>query len=52
MTELISTRLEPGLAEKLRAEAGRERRTISNFVRMLIQDSLAARSAQPDGISR
>lgn len=41
--EMISTRLDPELAARVKAEAERERRTVSNLVRNLIADAIAAR---------
>jgi hypothetical protein len=39
--ELISTRVEPELAERIKSEAEKDRRTISQFVRNTLADALA-----------
>jgi hypothetical protein len=41
--ELLSVRVEPELAERVKLEASRDRRTVSTFVRNLVEDSLAKR---------
>jgi len=43
--ELISTRVEPKLAERIKTEAERDRRTVSQFIRNLIADAFAADEA-------
>jgi predicted DNA-binding protein len=40
-SELLSIRVEPELAERVKVEASRDRRTVSDFVRLLLADSLA-----------
>lgn len=42
-SELLSIRVEPELAERVKVEASRDRRTVSTFVRILVEDSLAKR---------
>ena len=44
-SELLSVRVEAELAERVKAEAGRDRRTVSSFVRNLIADTLSAKPA-------
>jgi hypothetical protein len=44
-TELLSVRVEPELALRVKAEAGRDRRTVSSFVRNLIADTLTVKPA-------
>ncbi|MDB5616595.1 hypothetical protein [Tardiphaga sp.] len=43
--ELISTRVEPELAARVKSEADRDRRTVSSFVKIVLADALAARLA-------
>jgi predicted DNA-binding protein len=40
-SELLSIRVEPELAERVKIEAMRDRRTVSTFVRLLLEDAIA-----------
>ena len=44
-SELLSIRVEPELAERVKVEALRDRRTVSTFVRNLLADTLAKSQA-------
>jgi predicted DNA-binding protein len=43
----ISVRLEQDLADRLKDEADKERRTVSSYVRNLLADSLITKPAAP-----
>jgi predicted HicB family RNase H-like nuclease len=48
-SELLSVRVEPELAERVKVEALRDRRTVSTFVRNLLADTLAkSQPASPE----
>jgi hypothetical protein len=47
--ELISTRVEPELAERIKSEAEKDRRTVSQFVRNTLADALDSRSRTETG---
>jgi hypothetical protein len=42
-SELLSVRVEPELAARVKAEAGLSRRTVSSFVHLLLADALPAK---------
>jgi predicted DNA-binding protein len=42
-SELLSIRVEPELAERVKVEASRDRRTVSTFVRLILADTLAGK---------
>jgi predicted DNA-binding protein len=44
---LISVRLEQELADRLKDQAEKDRRTVSGFVRNLIEDTLQSREDRP-----
>jgi hypothetical protein len=44
-SELLSVRVEPELAERVKVEASRDRRTVSSFVRNLLADTLTVKPA-------
>lgn len=46
-SELLSVRVEAELAERVKTEAVRDRRTVSAFIRNLIADTLSARTSGP-----
>ena len=42
----VTVRLEPELRDKLQAEAERDRRPLASMICVMLQDAIAARSAQ------
>jgi hypothetical protein len=44
---LLSFRPKPELADQIKAAASSERRTVSGFIAVLVEDALAARRAMP-----
>ncbi len=44
-SELLSVRIPPELAARVKAEADRSRRTVSSYVHLLLADTLPAKPA-------